>query len=78
MVFNIHGGDNPYQDAGIPDLLVCWRGLFIALEVKQPGEKLSRLQEVTVDKIRRADGAAMRVDSVEAVEKLLSDLRRKR
>ena len=28
----IHGG--PYQDAGTPDLLACYKGRFIAIEVK--------------------------------------------
>ena len=28
----IHGG--PYQDAGTPDLLACYKGRFVAIEVK--------------------------------------------
>lgn len=28
----IHGG--PYQDAGTPDILACYKGCFIAVEVK--------------------------------------------
>ena len=28
----IHGG--PYQDAGTPDILACYKGRFIAIEVK--------------------------------------------
>jgi hypothetical protein len=31
-VVKIHGG--PYQDAGTPDLLACYKGMFIAIEVK--------------------------------------------
>ena len=31
-VVKIHGG--PYQDAGTPDLLACYKGRFIAVEVK--------------------------------------------
>lgn len=28
----IHGG--PYQDAGTPDILACYKGRFVAIEVK--------------------------------------------
>lgn len=30
----IHGG--PYQDAGTPDILACYKGRFVAIEVKTP------------------------------------------
>lgn len=37
-----HGG--PYSEAGIPDLLVAYRGRFIFLETKQPGETPTPIQ----------------------------------
>ena len=57
-----HGGQ--YGTAGIPDIICCYRGRFIGLEVKRPGNKLTRLQEVTLDRIRAALGEAHMVTSV--------------
>lgn len=48
-LLKVHGGG--YQRVGVPDLLVCVEGLFIAMEVKhqKPGESVERLQgRVTV------------------------------
>jgi hypothetical protein len=47
-----------YGTAGIPDIIVCFRGQFVALEVKQPGGKTTPLQTATIAKIKAAGGAA--------------------
>jgi hypothetical protein len=77
-VFKVHGGDNPFQESGVPDLLVCWRGRFIGLEVKQPGKKPTPRQEHVLREVRRAGGVVEVVSSVEQVEKLLKRTSRKR
>lgn len=65
----------PFQQAGIPDLLCCVRGTFVALEVKMPGEWPSRIQEKTMADIGTAGGYAKTVwsveDALDAVEKAL-------
>ena len=61
-----HGG--MYGTAGIPDIIACMNGRFYAFEVKQPGGRLTRLQEVTLEKIRAAGGVAVKVTSVEEVK----------
>lgn len=71
FVFNVHGGDSPFQEIGIPDLLCCFRGLFIGLELKLPGEEPSRIQELKMQKIRDADGIAEVVYSVAQVRLIL-------
>lgn len=71
LVVKIHGGDNPFQERGIADLLVCYRGIFIALEVKQPGKSASPAQEVFLRKVRASGGYAAEVSSVEDVAQLL-------
>lgn len=38
----VHG--HGMQRRGEPDLILCHRGLFVAAEVKQPGEKATKLQ----------------------------------
>ena len=43
---------SPLQQRGTPDLLVCWQGHFITMEVKLPGEKPTLMQEHEMKKIR--------------------------
>ena len=43
-----HGG--MYGTAGIPDIIACIGGRFVAFEVKTPTGKLTKLQEITIQK----------------------------
>jgi VRR-NUC domain len=70
----IHGGDNPFQQVGLPDLLCCWKGRFIGLEVKQPGGRTSPKQRQVLDEIEAAGGITAVVTTVEEVAELLGDL----
>jgi penicillin-binding protein-related factor A (putative recombinase) len=55
--------------AGLPDIIGCYRGLFIAFEVKRDGTlKPTRLQLYYLERIRRAGGIALLTHSVEAAE----------
>ena len=47
---------NAYTPSGIPDLLVCLNGYFIAIEVKAENGKPSDLQLYNLNKIARAGG----------------------
>lgn len=67
-----HGG--MYGTAGIPDIIACVNGRFVAFEVKQPTGKLTKLQEITIQRIRKANGRAYKVTSVEEVIKILERL----
>ena len=67
-----HGGQ--YGTAGIPDIICCYRGHFLGLEVKQPGNKLTRLQEITLERIRAALGEAHMVTSVADVRDIIQRL----
>lgn len=73
--FKIHG-EGTYQEAGIPDLLVCYKGWFIGIEVKQPGEQASPKQRSVLKSIDAAGGLTAVVDSLEEVVNLLSKLNR--
>ena len=55
--FKIHGG--PYQTAGIPDILLCFDGVFLGIELKRPGGRLTPLQNVTLQRIRAAGGEGL-------------------
>lgn len=79
-VVKIHGG--PMQMAGIPDLVCCWKGLFIGLEAKhqKAGEseeharaRATPIQRVVIRQINSAGGFAVVVltpdEAVDAVRR---------
>ena len=68
-VFKVHG--SPYQQVGVPDLLVGYEGRFFAMEVKQPGGGMSPVQVQTIEAIRASGSVAGRVESVEEAVALL-------
>lgn len=51
------------QRPGIPDLLLCYRGRFIGVEVKKEGGKLSDNQRREAAAIREAGGLWIRAQS---------------
>lgn len=71
----IHG--NQYQNAGIPDLLCCVEGLFIALEVKTARGETTPIQEFELKMIRNASGyvAVVRTvqEAIDAVREAISE-----
>lgn len=69
----VHG--NPIQRAGVPDLLICWYGRFVGIEVKRPGRDPTRLQEHVMSWIRRAGGATAVCHSAEEVDAVLLERR---
>lgn len=71
----IHGDDN-FQEVGISDLLVCYKGRFLALEVKLPGEGPSPMQRVYLGEIVSSGGYAAVVSTVEQVARLLAEVDR--
>ena len=60
---------------GCPDILVCYRGLFMAFETKAPGKikNVTANQQREIDDIRRVNGLAHVVDDVEQVKELIRD-----
>lgn len=63
--YKTHG--NPYQRAGIPDIIGCVNGCFIGVEVKLPGKEntLTELQKDSIKRINKAGGLAFMSTSVE-------------
>jgi hypothetical protein len=55
------------------DLLVCWEGKFVGIEVKRPGGKATRLQLQIIGDIRMAWGRAFCTDSLEGCQKALEN-----
>lgn len=61
-----------YCRAGIPDIVCCYKGRFIAFEVKVPDGKSTPLQDATIKRIREAGGVAEVVRSVDEVKEIIT------
>ena len=62
------------QEQGLPDLVNCFHGRFVGLEVKQPGEKPSPKQRQILGEIEAAGGIARVVTTVKEVADLLAEI----
>lgn len=51
------------QTPGVPDLVICWRGRFVAVELKSSTGKPSEVQLATISKILGAKGIAFVTNS---------------
>lgn len=65
-----------FTKSGVPDLIVCLNGYFVAIEVKAQNGKPSELQLYNIDKIREAGGFAFVVypSAWEELKEILNDL----
>lgn len=72
FAWKTHGG--MYGTAGIPDIICCLQGRFVAFEVKTETGKLTKLQESMISKIKAAKGEAFKVTSVEEVSVILEQM----
>jgi len=72
FAWKTHGG--AYGKSGIPDIIACVSGRFYAFEVKQPGGKLTKLQEATIRSIIGAKGEAHTVTDLREVQSILSSM----
>lgn len=61
--------------SGVPDILVCLNGKFIAFEVKKEAGIVSQLQAKNMLNIIKAGGLAIPVYSLNDVIKFLSDFK---
>jgi Holliday junction resolvase len=55
---------NPFQQAGLPDIIACAAGRFVGLEVKIETGQTTRIQDREIQNIRTAGGVAGVVRSV--------------
>ncbi len=52
-------GGAPFTKAGIPDILTCVNGYFVAIELKSEKGKPSELQKWTKEEIRKSNGISV-------------------
>jgi Holliday junction resolvase len=64
--------------AGVPDIIICHRGLFVAVECKAGKGRTTALQERELAAIRKANGVAVVVNetNIDLVEKILNTIER--
>ena len=62
--------------AGVPDIIVCFNGLFIAIECKAGKGKTTALQDRELAAIKEAGGISTVINetNIELVEKILSEV----
>lgn len=77
FVFKVHGSE--FMMAGLPDLIVCAKGLFIGLETKLPSTRgnVSPRQAYVHSQIEHAGGVAHVVcspqEALDVIEKALNN-----
>lgn len=70
--FKVHG--SVYMKAGIPDIIACYKGLFIGIECKVGKNKMSDLQISHKHQIEKAGGIHILAYSLEDVKNVLEKL----
>ena len=57
-----------YGRSGVPDIVCCYRGVFIAIECKAGNNKPTPLQEAEMGKIEKAQGFVLVVNETNIVD----------
>ena len=65
-----------FGKSGVPDIIACWRGRFLAIECKAGYNKPTLLQEKEMKAVGQAGGTALviREDSVELLYAWFNDM----
>jgi len=62
-----------FSRVGVPDLVCCYKGRFIGIEVKRPsGGIVSEIQQINLNQINNAGGIGIVARSIEEVENCLN------
>ena len=67
-----HG--NAFAKSGVPDIFVCYRGVFLGIEVKNEKNKPTLLQKHHLLEIQKAGGIAFVARSVEDVKEKINGI----
>lgn len=67
-----------YGRSGVPDIVCCYRAVFIAIECKAGTNRPTPLQEAEMDKIRLAQGFVRVVneDNIDDVQEVFNTINR--
>jgi Holliday junction resolvase len=74
-VYHFFPAANGYGRSGIPDIICCWHGAFVAIECKAGGGRTTALQDREIARINDAGGTTvvLRDTDVGFLEKLLKN-----
>ena len=73
FVFNVHG--HALQARGIPDIIMCYCGYFVAVEFKVHPNFLDPIQKMQINLIKNSGGIAYMVRSEDDVERIIDEMR---
>ena len=59
---------------GVPDIIACYKGQFVAIEVKDKYGRPTPLQQANIQQIRKADGWAIVAWSVDEALSVLEEI----
>lgn len=67
---------NGMGQVGIPDIICCYRGIFVAIETKAPGKRSQTTpnQERVLEAIQKAEGFAWVVDNPNDLRPLFNSI----
>ena len=71
VVWKNHG--NQYSVIGLPDIMCVYEEKIICIEVKMPGNTPTKLQEITLNKLKEAGAITGIAYSIEDVQKILEN-----
>jgi len=60
--------------AGVPDILACIKGHFVAIEVKTKYGRVSELQKIKLNQIRDAKGSAIVARDIKDVKNFIKGI----
>ncbi len=61
---------------GVPDIIGCFNGHFIAIEVKKPGEKPREIQKYWLNKIAESKGFSTWVDNIKDLKEFMTNIQK--
>lgn len=70
IAINQHG--SAFSSRGVPDILMCVKGIFIAVELKIAPNTPTELQERYIERIRNAKGLAVVIYEFEDFKSLVN------
>jgi hypothetical protein len=62
------------NERGVPDIIGCFKGQFVAFEIKRPGEELKQIQWVQANEIMLAGGHFFRIESPDQITEVLKQI----
>jgi hypothetical protein len=64
---------NGMGQVGIPDIICCYKGMFLAIETKAPGKRANTTpnQDRVLQEIQNADGWTIVVDNVDQLHEFV-------